>query len=312
MPILSPAELFASSKKKFELAQSRIRRDQIALALLSLQGSLEDGFRAHLALHQNPAMDADFALLLQALYDDEKEPINRHEAERIRQMMHLQTRIAQGEAVTLTNESIGTYRDFTAAMIRRYGVAIAITQDAGDFAGRLPSRESHDHDQELLEKIPSLRQRSPIWDKVKPMTIFGIVLICVLASSITALLLRYNRYHEPTPAVVPTTQMPLIPGATAVLGTPTPLPTISPTPLPRGVLGAGAIALVREEVVGGLALRAEPSTNEGIPVQVYLLPGTQVEVLEGPVEADGYTWWKVQSVEGEGWCAGEFLAVLRE
>jgi hypothetical protein len=309
--MLSPAELFASSKKKFELALSRLRRDQIALALLSLQGSLEDGFRAHLALHQNPAAEGDFATLLQALYEDESEPLNRYEADRIRHTMQLQTRIATGEAVTLTKESMVAYRDFTAAMIRRYGVAIALSAEPVDFAMRLPSEESHE--QELLDRIPRVDQRSPFWDTIKPITLLGMVVVCILASSITALLLRYNQFHAPSSVPTVTTERePILPGATTILGTPTPRPPVSPTPLPRGVLRPGAIALVREEVVGGLALRAEPSTNEGIPVQVYLLPGTQVEVLEGPVEADGYTWWQVRSVEGQGWCAGEFLAVLRE
>jgi hypothetical protein len=32
-----------------------------------------------------------------------------------------------------------------------------------------------------------------------------------------------------------------------------------------------------------------------------------LEVVGGPVAADGYTWYRVRNFAGEGWAAAEFL-----
>jgi hypothetical protein len=31
--------------------------------------------------------------------------------------------------------------------------------------------------------------------------------------------------------------------------------------------------------------------------------GERVRILEGPVEADGFTWWKIEGKSGTGWSA---------
>ncbi len=69
---------------------------------------------------------------------------------------------------------------------------------------------------------------------------------------------------------------------------------------------AGQTVYVRGEVEV-LSVRANPGTGAGNPVIFGLGPGTAVEVLNGPIEADGYTWWQVRSPLGEGWCAGQYL-----
>ncbi|MCS6883254.1 MAG: ligand-binding protein SH3 [Oscillochloridaceae bacterium] len=56
-----------------------------------------------------------------------------------------------------------------------------------------------------------------------------------------------------------------------------------------------------------LSVRANPGAAADNVVIFGLGPGTAVEVLSGPVEADGYTWWQVRSPLGEGWCAGQYL-----
>lgn len=49
-----------------------------------------------------------------------------------------------------------------------------------------------------------------------------------------------------------------------------------------------------------LNLRAEPSLEGAVLRQ--LAPGTRLIILEGPVEAGGYPWWKMQTGDGsEGW-----------
>jgi hypothetical protein len=61
----------------------------------------------------------------------------------------------------------------------------------------------------------------------------------------------------------------------------------------------------RAEVVfaGGVNLRVAPSiTAEAWPNGLEL--GEDMEVLEGPVNADGLIWWRVRTdVNREGWAA---------
>jgi Bacterial SH3 domain len=76
-------------------------------------------------------------------------------------------------------------------------------------------------------------------------------------------------------------------------------------------LAVGAAAWVREE--GGKNLRRRSAPGTSSKVIDSLPPGTQVAVLDGPVEADGYHWWQVRVGDGrEGWVAGEELVVKPE
>jgi len=72
-------------------------------------------------------------------------------------------------------------------------------------------------------------------------------------------------------------------------------------------VGEGELSVGAQAVVFGagdcLNFRDEPSTSaEALSCQ---LDGTRGEVLDGPVEADGITWWEL---EGLGWASAEFLA----
>jgi Bacterial SH3 domain len=76
-------------------------------------------------------------------------------------------------------------------------------------------------------------------------------------------------------------------------------------------LGIGAAAWVREE--GGKNLRRRSAPGTSSQVLDTLPPGTQVALMEGPVELDGYHWWNVRLGDGrEGWVAGEELVVKPE
>ncbi|MFO7169846.1 MAG: SH3 domain-containing protein, partial [Chloroflexota bacterium] len=73
-----------------------------------------------------------------------------------------------------------------------------------------------------------------------------------------------------------------------------------------GGLRVGATAWVQNEQGQNLRRRAAPGLEakilDGLPV------GTQLELLEGPVSDDGYTWWRIRTKDGrEGWVAGEGL-----
>lgn len=83
-----------------------------------------------------------------------------------------------------------------------------------------------------------------------------------------------------------------------------------PAPTPGG-LAVGSTAWVRK--AGGKGLNRRDAPGTGSNVQDSLAIGTQLSLLEGPVSADGYTWWRVRVTDGrEGWVAGEELVTHPE
>jgi hypothetical protein len=66
------------------------------------------------------------------------------------------------------------------------------------------------------------------------------------------------------------------------------------------VLGDDVVVTIGEG--GFLKVRAQPGLNS--PEQFRLNPNTQLTIIEGPVEADNYRWWKVSDGEDvTGWAA---------
>jgi hypothetical protein len=86
------------------------------------------------------------------------------------------------------------------------------------------------------------------------------------------------------------------PTRTPLFATPTPEPTAAPAVLRVG--GGATIANTQ-----GAALRGRQSPGVQAPVAASFKEGEQVRVLEGPVEADGFTWWRVEGANGAGWSA---------
>ena len=104
--------------------------------------------------------------------------------------------------------------------------------------------------------------------------------------------------NSPTPVPFPESQvtvLPTIPPAPS----PTPIPTSTPEPeLQTAVVASGV----------GVYLRQDPSTTA--PDLEWLLDGTQLVVLPGGTDADGYTWVLVRTPDGnEGWVATDFIAI---
>jgi uncharacterized protein YgiM (DUF1202 family) len=66
-----------------------------------------------------------------------------------------------------------------------------------------------------------------------------------------------------------------------------------------------AILTVKTDDGSNLNLRTDPTTDADV---VDKLPdGSRVVVLDGPVSADGYSWYQLDTDLGTGWAAGEFL-----
>lgn len=122
----------------------------------------------------------------------------------------------------------------------------------------------------------------------------------------------------PTPSPLPTTPVAVVTGsdaqATAIATplpeisaeTPTPIvtatltPTVPTTPAGGNVLAAGQPA--RVTAAGGLNYRESPSSNAALIGQFG--SGILVTILEGPVSADNFTWWRIDDRQGNsGWAA---------
>jgi hypothetical protein len=96
------------------------------------------------------------------------------------------------------------------------------------------------------------------------------------------------------------------PAASAPAATPAAAPAAAP-----GVLAPGVSAWVRKTGGKNLRLRDKPGLESnafaGLP------PGTQMTILEGPIQDDGYPWWRIRVSDGrEGWVAGTELVTSPE
>lgn len=142
-----------------------------------------------------------------------------------------------------------------------------------------------------------------------------LILIGVTALALIVALLSAIYLLGPKPPVVPA----VTPTATARpepsptgFGDPTatvpPEPTFTTAPPPPSdVIAVNGWVQVS---TNSLTLRDLPTTD-GARLGT-LRSGTNGHVIDGPVEANGYTWWKIDSYDGtnptaSGWCAGEFL-----
>ena len=54
-----------------------------------------------------------------------------------------------------------------------------------------------------------------------------------------------------------------------------------------------------------LLARTEPGTDKQMVIRIR--EGQTVRILEGPREASGYTWWRVELDGKSGWSASAFL-----
>ncbi len=78
-----------------------------------------------------------------------------------------------------------------------------------------------------------------------------------------------------------------------------PTPTFTPTPIPGTVIITGQPA----RVVATQGLNVRRSAGAGGDRIGRYPPGAIVSVLEGPVDTDGYRWWRVGNNELAGWVA---------
>jgi hypothetical protein len=81
---------------------------------------------------------------------------------------------------------------------------------------------------------------------------------------------------------------------------------VAAAPAASGGLAVGGTAYVTR--VGGLPLRLRTGAGLDNEISGRLQPGTEMQLLEGPKQADNHAWWRIRTSDGrEGWVAGEEL-----
>jgi hypothetical protein len=96
-----------------------------------------------------------------------------------------------------------------------------------------------------------------------------------------------------SPVVAATTAAPT---RTPIFATPTPEPTAGPA-----VLRVGGSATVTN--LQGAALRGRKQPGIKAAVAASFKEGERVRLVEGPIDADGFTWWRLEGKSGAGWSA---------
>lgn len=84
---------------------------------------------------------------------------------------------------------------------------------------------------------------------------------------------------------------------------PTPTATPEPNAAPEQPIGLQVNAFALITNTAGKALRGRAQPNLTAKVLTTFNEGERVRLLEGPVEADGLRWWRIESDRGNGWSA---------
>jgi hypothetical protein len=141
-------------------------------------------------------------------------------------------------------------------------------------------------------------RRGPGPARALPLLLFGALAMLALAAGFWLFAPRDGTGEQPTaqPAAL-ATRAPL---ATATRA-PTAAPTAAPTSAPAPALAVGGRARVAN--LNGSPLRAREAPGLSQPVVARIPEGGEVTLREGPAEADGYRWWRVETADAAGWVA---------
>lgn len=288
----------AASKLKLgleRLAKAGTDADMLGLALQSIHGALEDGFRAQIAA--NPQVPESLRTdvldpkkvqwkdLLDAmmLYRD----LSAADRDTIWRTNGVRTRVAHGGRYTGTRAELESY----ATLAQRLGGIPAVPAPAAASKHTRPAATAATQRGRTLAstapEIPRATRSRPTVTQPRSRLSWLVIL------SVTALL-----------AVL---------AATAIIRNSTQASNAAdaqqlPTTTANASAAAPATALPRSATVrasAGLRLRADHSTTA--QVLETLAEGTRVTIVGGPLNAENYTWWQVTINDHTGWCAGDFL-----
>lgn len=149
-----------------------------------------------------------------------------------------------------------------------------------------------------------------------PVTLATSLILLVGLVVIVLIIIFLGRNPVTASSATPEITMIAAPTLTPTMADPTATPTPTPTSiffLPKGVVGVGAYVQVSGTGGAGLRMRGQPGLAGSINFSA--LDSEVFLVIDGPVDADGYTWWHLEAPydpSRNGWSAGEFLTPIEE
>jgi len=156
----------------------------------------------------------------------------------------------------------------------------------------------------------------PVKSLFNPITIVTTLILLVGLILASLALLMLGRDPVPAGEVTPVMTKIAAPTLTQKPLDPTPLPSHTPTSIffmPEGVIGIGAYVQVTGTDGAGLRMRSEPNLESD--VNFTALDAEVFLVIDGPEEADGYTWWHLEAPYDQtrnGWSVGDYLTPIEE
>lgn len=155
------------------------------------------------------------------------------------------------------------------------------------------------------------------------LTRFTITGALLVAAALTVVLLIFLLTTRPDQAqattgtaviaVIPAPSLTPSPSPTSPV-TPTATLDVPPSPQP-GQIGVGSLVQITGTGGDGLRLRTGPGLDNdvgflGLEAEVF-------QIIEGPRDADGYTWWLLEALYDEGqqrrgWAVANYLISLQE
>lgn len=136
-------------------------------------------------------------------------------------------------------------------------------------------------------------------------TALGVAMILVAIAGLYQMLGVAERLRPLPP--LPTATATLLAGSTAVTNatvTTAPVGTVTPTPEPQIAIGGHVVIYGTGE--DKLRCRAGPGLAEELVIT--LDEDTRLTIMDGPVSADDYEWWKIKTEDGQvGWAASDWL-----
>lgn len=175
-------------------------------------------------------------------------------------------------------------------------------------------RRREDGELERVEYIAEFWERSQRW--LLPALV---VVSLLLIGAVVSMGLQEMRPLpvQPTAEVEMSAPAPAIEVPVPPVSAPEPVEAPAPMDAPEAAPNPEPDAAAARFVVGqtvyvqtsspGLNLRDRPSAGPESAVQAGLTPGTAVEIIGGPNEAEGFDWWYVRAGGVEGWCVGALL-----
>ncbi|MEM8859021.1 MAG: hypothetical protein AAGD96_11910 [Chloroflexota bacterium] len=100
-----------------------------------------------------------------------------------------------------------------------------------------------------------------------------------------------------------------IPTETPIIPTPTSIPTFTPSPTPNLLIAPEEVTSgFFAEVANTAAVNFRNGFGSSNAIISILDEGTVALVIDGPVDADGFSWWNLELEDSsKGWVAGEYL-----